>query len=141
MQNVNARVVVLTGVVALCGWTAAMTAQGDRPPQKDDVLPQLLVEVRGLRAAMEQMASAGPRVELALGRLQLQEQRIANEVRRLDALKASIASTQDEIRPLQKQVKDFEEWGRQHPEQREDVEQDKAQRNEIAQHPIWFGQP
>lgn len=49
-----------------------------------DVLTQLLTEVRGLRAAMEHMASSGPRVQLALGRLQLQEQRIDSTLRRLE---------------------------------------------------------
>jgi hypothetical protein len=52
--------------------------------ESDDVLPALLVEVRGLRAAIEQMASAGPRVHLALGRVQLQEQRVNALVRRLE---------------------------------------------------------
>ena len=39
-------------------------------------MPALLTEVRGLRVAMEQMTSAGARVQLALGRLQLQESRL-----------------------------------------------------------------
>jgi hypothetical protein len=38
----------------------------------------LLREVDGLRVAMEQKASAGPRVQLAIKRLQLQEQRVNN---------------------------------------------------------------
>ncbi len=49
-----------------------------------DVMAALLEEVRGLRAAMEQMASAGPRVQLAMGRLQLQEQRVNAAIRRAD---------------------------------------------------------
>ena len=49
-----------------------MTAQNRAEPNQD-VLAQLLVEIRGLRATMEQMGSAGPRVQLALGRIQLQE--------------------------------------------------------------------
>ena len=47
---------------------AAQGATRQVQPQEED-LPALLVEVRGLRAAMEQMASAGPRVQLALGRV------------------------------------------------------------------------
>ena len=54
-------------------------------------MPALLVEVRGLRAAMEQMASAGPRVQLALGRLQLQEQRVNNLLRRLETTRGGLA--------------------------------------------------
>ena len=64
--------------------------------QAPDVLGALLTEVRGLRIAMEQMAAAGPRVQLALGRLQLQEQRVENMTRRLDQLKGEIARAQEE---------------------------------------------
>ena len=39
-------------------------------------MPALLQEVRGLRAAIEQMTASASRVQLALGRLQLQEQRL-----------------------------------------------------------------
>jgi predicted nucleic acid-binding Zn-ribbon protein len=64
--------------------------------QEREVLPALLTEVRGLRAAMERMASAGPRVQLALGRLQLQEQRVNNLLRRLETARASLTSVQQQ---------------------------------------------
>jgi chromosome segregation ATPase len=81
-------------IAAAVGWSAAGRAQsaGASP----DVLNALLMEVRGLRAAMELMAAAGPRVQLALGRLQLQEQRINNLVRRLETVRASLAPAQKE---------------------------------------------
>jgi chromosome segregation ATPase len=66
------------------------------PPAETDVLPALLTEVRGLRAAMEKMASAGPRVQLALGRVQLQEQRISTLIRRLDELRTAVGQAQGE---------------------------------------------
>ena len=52
----------------------------------------LLTEVRGLRHAMEQMAAAGPRVQLALGRLQLQEQRVNTLVRRLETVRDALSA-------------------------------------------------
>lgn len=61
---------------------------------REDVLTSLLTEVRGLRVAIEQMASAGPRVQLAMGRLQLQEQRVNTLQRRLDDLRDQIAATE-----------------------------------------------
>ena len=64
------------------------------PATPPEVLAALLVEVRGLRAAMEQMASAGPRVQLALGRLQLQEQRVNTLVRGLEEARSRLAQTQ-----------------------------------------------
>src|SRR3954466_4508494 len=59
-----------------------------------DVLPTLLTEVRDLRGAMEEMAAAGPRVQLALGRVQLQEQRINTLIRRLDEAHGAVAVAQ-----------------------------------------------
>jgi hypothetical protein len=61
---------------------------------QENVLPALLIEVRGLRTAIEQMASAGPRVQLALGRVQLQEQRVNSMIRRLESVRDAIAKTE-----------------------------------------------
>src|SRR5436190_11961823 len=72
--------------------------------QHEDVLPALLTEVRGLRAAMEQMAAAGPRVQLALGRVQLQEQRINTLIRRLDEAHASVAQAQTPYADLKRRA-------------------------------------
>jgi len=87
--------VVIGGIgmlVAVRGGAAQAQARSE-----PDVLPALLTEVRALRLAMEQMASAGPRVQLAMGRLQLQEQRINTLLRRLE-------STRDSMRSLEKQI-------------------------------------
>jgi predicted negative regulator of RcsB-dependent stress response len=46
------------------------------------------------RAAMERMAAAGPRVQLALGRVQLQEQRINTLIRRLDEIRTTAVAAQ-----------------------------------------------
>lgn len=85
---------ILVVSAALVGGSREGRAQG---ATSLDVLPALLVEVRGLRAAMEQMASAGPRVQLALGRLQLQEQRVNTLVRRLEEVKASLVQARREL--------------------------------------------
>ena len=54
------------------------------------------------------MASAGPRVQLALGRLQLQEQRINTMLRRLDSVRDSINSTEKEQANAESQLKMME---------------------------------
>jgi chaperonin cofactor prefoldin len=73
------------------GLGVSVAAQGAGAP---DVLGALLTEVRGLRVAMEQMASAGPRVQLALGRLQLQEQRLNTMIRRAETVRDSIVGAE-----------------------------------------------
>jgi hypothetical protein len=85
-----------------------VAGQARQAAAQEDVLPALLVEVRGLRAAMEQMASAGPRVQLALGRVQLQEQRVNTLVRRIDDGKAHLADTQREYEAAQQQLRGIE---------------------------------
>jgi predicted nucleic acid-binding Zn-ribbon protein len=81
-------------------------------PQEADVLSALLTEVRGLRAAMERMATVGPRAQLALGRLQLQEQRVDTTLRRLDSVRDAIASAEKELTNTQAQLAGVEKMFR-----------------------------
>ena len=76
---------------------------GQQAGQNQDVLKALLVEVQGLRVAIEQMSSTGARVQLAMGRLQLQEQRINTMVRRLDEVRGQKALAEREVTDLRQQ--------------------------------------
>ena len=93
------KIVVLTLALVVggagLGVRARAAAQATRATDQD-VLPALLIEVRGLRAAMEQMASAGPQVQLALGRLQLQEQRVNNLLRRIESVQNELSTALQE---------------------------------------------
>jgi len=64
--------------------------------RSDDVLPALLVEVKGLRAAMEQMASGSAQAQLLVGRLQMQEGRVTSMIRRLDTVRDSLGTARRE---------------------------------------------
>jgi len=102
--------VVLAGfIIVIAGLAVNPRASQSTPrqaaTQQEDVLPALLVEVRGLRAAMEQMASAGPRVQLALGRVQLQEQRVNALMRRIEDAHAQLAETQRKHNQTQQQLR------------------------------------
>ncbi len=88
--------------------SAAQGAARTGSSSQEDVLPALLTEVRGLRVAMEQMASAGPRVQLALGRVQLQEQRVNNLARRLEDSRAHLADAQRNYDTMQQQLREIE---------------------------------
>jgi hypothetical protein len=76
-----------------------------QPGDSTNVLTAFLVEVRGLRAALEGIATAGPRVQLVLGRLQLQEQRILSQVRRHDAAAENLAAARRRLEPLTQRVR------------------------------------
>jgi len=92
-------------LVAAAAMGGSLVARAQPAAAQPDVLNALLTEVRGLRAAMEAMASAGPRVQLLLGRVQLQEQRILNQTRRLDAVTANLAAARRQLVPLTERVK------------------------------------
>jgi hypothetical protein len=106
-SRVSRTIVFLIAAAAVAGG-GAVAGRAEQTTPASDVLGALLTEVRGLRAAMERMASAGPRVQLALGRLQLQEQRIVNQIRRLDAVKVSVAAAREELKGVEDRAKQLE---------------------------------
>ncbi len=97
--------VIATIAAAALGGTVVGRAQSSSA----DTLSSLLVEVRGLRAAMEQLVSAGPRIQLAMGRLQLQDQRVSELTRRLDDVKNKLAALQQQSESEEEQNKTIEE--------------------------------
>ena len=97
-----------TLVVGIALIVAALAVTATRAQEQPGILPSLLVEVRGLRAAIEQMASAGPRVQLALGRLQLQEQRLNTLIVKLDGIREKLAMNQRQAAQKQLQLEQLE---------------------------------
>jgi chromosome segregation ATPase len=95
-------------VIAVAGGIAAASAQDRRPAPSQDIMPALLTEVRGLRAAMEAMASSGARVQLALGRVQLQEQRLNTSIRRLEEVRGRLNQVQRSAAEHQNQIDGLE---------------------------------
>ena len=71
---------------------AASQAANTQPPPSPTAGDALLTEVRGLRNDLNQAASASIRTQLLVARLQLQEQRVNNMIRRADTLREASAS-------------------------------------------------
>src|SRR5690348_11416741 len=75
---------VLTAAVILSASSAALA----QTPQSNDAMTALLNEVHALRIAIEQQATIAPRIQLAMARLNIEEQRMEqlnqqlNQVRR-----------------------------------------------------------
>lgn len=82
-------------------------------PPTQDPLSALLAEVRALRVAMEQMASAGPRIQIAFGRLQLQEGRVQTLVRRHLDVREQLVSAEGEAEMFSAQFEAMQEEARQ----------------------------
>jgi len=86
-------VAAAVSIIAASAFGVRGFAQAQQP-SGPDVLPALLQEVKGLRAAMEQMASANAHAQLLVGRLQLQESRMNSMIRRLDTVRDERAKAQ-----------------------------------------------
>src|SRR5262245_10024761 len=110
MRAIVFRVSVVALLVAVPSTGRSLTARALQPAAPPDTISALLVEVRGLRGALEQMATAGPRVQLALGRVQLQEQRILNQTRRLDAVSENLVGAQRRLEPMTQRIKTLREF-------------------------------
>lgn len=96
------------GVVAtmlLVGTLAAAQTPGSG---SRDIMPELLTEVRGLRAAIEQMTASSSRVQLALGRLQLQEQRLTVANSRLADIRNQLGNAQRGAAEMQERAGNLE---------------------------------
>src|SRR3954463_10032346 len=98
-------VAVVAGTMAIGSAWRPAAAQATR---SDDVLPALLVEVKGLRAAMEQMASGSAQAQLLVGRLQMQEGRVTSMIRRLDTVRDSLAAARREYDQMQGALRMFD---------------------------------
>jgi len=94
MTNLIRAAALSAMLVAIAIATAWIPATAEA--RGDDPLPALLVEVRGLRTAMELMASGATQAHVLVGRLQLQETRIAAMTHRLDTVRDNLASARAE---------------------------------------------
>ena len=95
----------MAGAALLTVFMFRPSVAGQTASTHQDTLAALLVEVRGLRAAMEQMASVGPSIQLAMGRLQLQEQRISTLVRRADGVRDELVAAHKQTGELQDRLR------------------------------------
>ncbi len=78
--------IVGLGALALAG---VASGQAHRP---DATLDELVVEVQALRAEMNQAAAASIRAQLLVGRLQMEDQRIAGVAREMEAVQADLSA-------------------------------------------------
>ena len=116
------RVAMLVAALAAPSLAAAQTSA---PPAASDVLRELLVEVRGLRAAMERAATVGARIQLLVARVQMQEQRIAELSRRAMTVREELGKLDATIAQHSGMLKQFdraEATGRMPPDEQRAME-------------------
>lgn len=76
--------------------------------QQAPVQTELLAEVRLLRQAIESLAGTNARVQIAFGRLQLQEQRVESAAKRLDAARDALKDVHNRITQMSEHLKGSE---------------------------------
>ena len=94
---------IALGALAFAG---VASGQAHRP---DATLDELVVEVQALRAEMNQAASASIRAQLLVGRLQMEDQRIAGVVRELESVQTELAANAQSRTEAAARVKTLEE--------------------------------
>jgi hypothetical protein len=97
--------IIVSVAVGLLVFSTTVRTQEPRP----DVLGALLTEVRALRGAIEQMTAASARVQLSIGRLQIQEQRVNTLTRQLHEARASLSSAERERTAQEAALADLED--------------------------------
>ena len=127
------RVAMLVAALTAPSLAAAQTTA---PPAAPDLLKELLVEVRGLRAAMERAATVGARIQLLVARVQMQEQRITELSRRAVTVREELSRIDAGIAQHSGMMKQFERSemsGRVPPEEQRAMEgMLEAQKQQIA---------
>jgi uncharacterized coiled-coil protein SlyX len=112
----------LVMIVAALAAPAVAAAQSGTPATPD-VLKELLVEVRGLRAAMERAATVGARIQLLVARVPMPEQRITELSRRAIAVREEVSRSDLQIAQVTGMLKQFERSGaRGNPEEQREIE-------------------
>jgi chromosome segregation ATPase len=104
---------------------AAIVAVGASPQARADVdpLPALLSEVHALRIAMEQQAAIGPRLQLTLARLNIEEQRVSQLTTQLDTIRQQLAGSNGAMTRMTDEVNDVQ--------RSLDIETDPARRRQL----------
>jgi septal ring factor EnvC (AmiA/AmiB activator) len=111
-----ASLAVIAGVTILTAQTATPSGSTNSP------MDQLLAEVRGLRAEVNQAASASVRAQLLVARLQLQEQRINVLGGQLAEVRRLITTLESGQTQVATQLKSLEESSRRVNPVPEDIE-------------------
>jgi hypothetical protein len=113
----------ITFLLATLLLTPSLAAAQSTAPAAPDILKELLVEVRGLRQAMERAATVGARIQLLVARVQMQEDRIAELSRRAITVREEIGRIDMQIAQFSGMIKQFERSGvRANPDEQREIE-------------------
>lgn len=96
-RSIELRTIVLVVIAIACGSFTSRVLIAAQQTGSTDVLAALLTEVKGLRAAIEQMSSSSGRIQLSVARLQIEEQRIAEQGKRLQDVRQRLGDSRRKL--------------------------------------------
>ena len=103
------RVLQVLGIGSILAVAASMSiGASPQAPAANDPLSALLAEVHALRVAMEQQATVGPRMQLTLARLTIEEQRVSHLSTDLATVRQSLAGTEAAAQRTSAEAADLE---------------------------------
>src|SRR5438105_88081 len=130
---------MFTRVLALGLAVSGFMARGQSPAaptSEQSTLEALLNEVRALRFALERTNQLGPRIQIALARMQFQEERVRAITRQLESAHNEVSSQQnrrgelaDRIKLVESQVNQISD-----PNTRKQLDYDLAQMKSEVEH-------
>jgi chromosome segregation ATPase len=107
-------------LVAALALAVGVFGDGVLARQQTTASTELLTEVRLLRQAIEGLAGTNARVQIVFGRLQLQDQRTAAAVQRLDTVRMMLGAATQRVTAAGDRIRELEEFvtdSRRPPEQ------------------------
>jgi hypothetical protein len=100
------QVIIIGSILAV---TASMTIGASaQAPAASDPLTALLAEVHALRMTMEQQAAVGPRMQLTLARLTIEEQRVSHLSSDLTNVRSQLAGQEAAVQRTTAEAADLE---------------------------------
>jgi predicted nucleic acid-binding Zn-ribbon protein len=102
-----------------------LAAQAQTPASEPQTIQALLVEVRQLRLALERSTLIGPRIQIAVERLKLQQEHVARITRQLEEVRRDLEQRHAEQPRIQQQLQSIESKAGQSidPKERRDLEE------------------
>ena len=107
-RAIEPRAILVILAAMAFGGVSSRGLSASQPTTSSDVLAALLTEVKGLRAALEQMSSASGRIQLSVARLQIEEQRINEAGKRLQDVRQRLGDLRRELQDEESRIADLE---------------------------------
>ena len=100
--------VLVIAIVLALAFSAGASTQSSAQASNEDQLRALVSEVRALRIAMEQQTAVGPRIQLSMTRLNIEEQRMAQLAQQVDQIRRQLSDSALETQAIAERLAELD---------------------------------